>query len=399
MMRVLCVAMGLVGGATIVGMGKETPLCEKSFQEVVAFYRQQGKSDEAAVIYYNKAHPSFYTLFGNDYHKVNDIVKVNSDVTGIVGNIKSLVNQHNTWQRMLREEHYTKCLLRTIERARYEHFYHNKRDCLREKKDDDIFLPEALVLDQLGTFGAIALKKKCVMIHADNPEFVSFFRYNDHLALRTIVQDQFGIERIVKSIKLFADQNKIWKMILNEPYYTQCLLRMIEFEKADRCINERYDAMVHDGGEKIYLREELVLVLLGTPGAIALGKKYITIPARKESLIGFLGNAVCSKTSEQYGCSSTLSVILSKEEDDLDLVKAGLAMGIDPFLLHKNGKGHLLRVAKASGKEKLYDLLVKECSKRIWPLYCLLNDKNNVFGVLPKDVITYLKVFVPRVFI
>jgi hypothetical protein len=109
------------------------------------------------------------------------------------------------------------------------------------------------------------------------------------------------------------------------------------------------------------LHKELAAAVLGTPGAIAYGKQCIQEPEAKKRLENFLFAIVYHGHRE-----SKVSCYLTWEDEDLDVVRAALDMGIDPCIAngstYRRGYGDncgmsLLELAEFMKKTKIVALL------------------------------------------
>lgn len=178
-------------GATVLSM--DVSLSDKSFPEWIEAYKNKGKPIEEAITDYYRENPSFLTLLSYEgYEKVKKMAEVQHDFEHIAGEIKSLANKSRTWKKIVNGEHYTKCLLRIIEREKHglSTFGYDRLIC-----GEGIFLHEELATAILGTPGAIALGKKCIMIPENKDRLIDFlFNIVGHREIRQgkIVEDCFA---------------------------------------------------------------------------------------------------------------------------------------------------------------------------------------------------------------
>jgi hypothetical protein len=180
------------------------------------------------------------------------------------------------------------------------------------------------------------------------------FTIKEHYQLEGIIEKHMsGYEGIVVDIRALAKESNTWKEILDTEYHTEHLLRAID--RRSMQINSKNNFDMSLRCEAQFLHLELAAVVLGTRGAIAFGKKYIQMPEAKQRVVNFLFQLV---SCGHRGNSS--SGYLAWEDEDLDVVRAALDMGIDPCI-NDNNYGSLLITAANVNKPKVVELLLDNC--------------------------------------
>jgi hypothetical protein len=181
-----------------------------------------------------------------------------------------------------------------------------------------------------------------------------------HEELKCIIKEEYSMfEQIAPRIRALAQNDKKWKEIVDTECHTERLLYTINrnLENYARFKNG-FDLCVRNEGCYIYL--ELAAAILGTPGAIKFGTEFIKQDSAKERLKNFLFTIVEYGGSRQGSCE----YCLSWPDEDVDVVKAGLEMGLDPHMLSNAGlfgcaKGKpLLITAAQANKVKVVELLL-----------------------------------------
>lgn len=164
--------------------------------------------------------------------------------------------------------------------------------------------------------------------HKENPSFGELYGPRDAELKRIIKEGHSMFEHIAPKIRTLAEKDKGWKKIVDRACYTEPLFYMIN-RNLDNYAREKsgFDLLVRNEGCYIYL--ELAAAILGTPGAIAFGRECIKQDSSKKRLKGFLFTIVKYGGSRSYSCENCLSW----PDEDVDVVKAGLEMGLDPCML------------------------------------------------------------------
>jgi hypothetical protein len=366
-------------------------------------YEKNGFSIEQAFEDHDRENPSFGQLLYRISGKLHKVVLPQRSFMYIAREVKSLAKTDKDWKKILDGEYNTKCLLRMIEKIRTEdeeRFSRDADECERAVYSEGIYINEEIAAAILGTPGAIALGKKCIMIHENKERLLDFVLSGgggqcyeetvqdslqlsgqaldiaraavamgidpqdsmfdleltqnnnqsflmllggEYRALEKIIKEQHAFERIVFEIKSLAQKNIKWKQVLDSEYHTKSLLRIISKKKPG--INTLgYDRQLCGSGW--YLNEILTTVILGTPGAIELGKKYSMIPENKKELIEFVFNIA---GSQEIRWGKVVEGLFVWPDEDFDVVQAGIAMGIDPHQ-DRSGFGYplLVRAAEAN---------------------------------------------------
>lgn len=171
------------------------------------------------------------------------------------------------------------------------------------------------------------------------------FTIKEHFQLEGIIEKHMsGYEGIVVDIRALAKESNTWKEILDTEYHTEHLLRAIDRRSKQINSKDNFDMFLRCEAQFLHL--ELAAVVLGTRGAIAFGKKYIQMPEAKQRVVNFLFEIV------HYGHQREQDINrLAWEDEDLDVVRAALDMGIEV------GSG-LLRTAARANKPKIVELLL-----------------------------------------
>ena len=193
----------------------------------------------------------------------------------------------------------------------------------------------------------------------ENPSWHQLFQHKQHTELMDIIKTSSSMfEVMVPKIRDLAQKNKNWKKIVNNADHTNYLLHMINRNLDNYALFKNgFDRSVRNEGLYIYL--ELGAALLGTPGAIQCGKGYIEQNSARERLKDFLFKVVQYGGSRPHSCD----MMLSWPDEDRDVVKAGLEMGLDPNMLsnavgwHLGGMPLLIAAAEAN-KAKVVELLL-----------------------------------------
>lgn len=171
-------------------------------------------------------------------------------------------------------------------------------------------------------------------------------------------------EEIAPVLKKIAQQSSSWEEILNDGDGTEQLLDLFDSFAHPSPSAWGFDPSLRGKkcGAEYVLRKELAVAVLGTSGAIACGKKYIQDPEVKKRLENFLFAMVYhGHRGGDIGC------YLEWEDEDLDVVRAALDMGIDPCVAngctYREGYGlgncgmSLLQLAEFMSKPKIAALL------------------------------------------
>jgi hypothetical protein len=183
-----------------------------------------------------------------------------------------------------------------------------------------------------------------------NKENFQLFNIQEHQDLESIISQTDSLfEWIVPDIKALTKKSRNWKEILDTEYHTEHLLCKIDRMLNPFCTKSGFDMDLRCEGR--YLHKELAAALLGTPGAIACGKRYIQMLESKKRLEVFLFDIV------RYGHQGQRTTnYLTWEDEDFDVVRAALDMGIDPRITNSYGTS-LLKVATHADKQKIVELL------------------------------------------
>lgn len=177
-------------------------------------------------------------------------------------------------------------------------------------------------------------------------EFDLFTKKENSEVQAIVVEEDGFFERIVPRIKDLAQKEERWKKIVDNRWATRRLLHSInnhsieEFRKKNPNSKSCYDMRDTQYGFDYDIREgfcerfhdEIVAALLGTPGAIAIGKEvikqsYNDYEAKKRLKKFLFGMLVVGHYSDE---GKSLRWRLSWPDEDLDVLKACLAMGFDP---------------------------------------------------------------------
>ncbi len=161
----------------------------------------------------------------------------------------------------------------------------------------------------------------------EHPSFHELYAPRYEELERIIKEEQSMFEGIAPKIRALAQKDRGWKKIVDRACYTEPLLYMVNRHLDNyACFKNGFDLSVRYEGKYIYL--ELAAVLLGTPGAIAFGREFIKQDSAKKRLKDFLFTVV------QYGHQgNSCTNHLAWPDEDVDVVRAGLEMGLDPCML------------------------------------------------------------------
>lgn len=229
--------------------------------------------------------------------------------------------------------------------------------------------------------------------------FHELFQLKEHKELKVIIERRHSMfESMAPEIRKLAQNNKNWKKILDNKDHTETLLYTINANLSNHGRDKTgFDLNVRNYGRYIYL--ELAAALLGTPGAIKFGKGFIQQDEARERLKDFLFMIVESGDSRPGCCE----MMLSWPDEDVDVVRAGLDMGLDPYM-RSNARGWssggepLLTIAVEAKKDKVVALLLKECWEKRRFAYCALGDRESVLKVLPIETINSIRLLISELF-
>ncbi len=191
----------------------------------------------------------------------------------------------------------------------------------------------------------------------ENPSFHELAA-RTHYELTAIIEKESSMfEGIAPRMRELACKDKYWKKLLDKAYNTEPLLYKINRNLTNYAkYKNGFDMSVRNEGLYIYL--ELAAAILGTPGAIEFGKGYIQQDSAKQRLKNFVFEIV------QYGGQSNrCECMLSWPDEDRDVVRAALDMGLEPDMLSNahgwsDGGVPLLIVATKAQKVKVVELLL-----------------------------------------
>lgn len=205
----------------------------------------------------------------------------------------------------------------------------------------------------------------------ENPSWHQLMQRKEHNELMDIIKTSHSMfECMAPKIRDLAQKNKNWKKIVDNADHTNYLLHMINRNLDNyACYKNGFDLSVRNNGLYIYL--ELGAALLGTPGAIKCGQGYIEQDSTKKRLKDFLFDIVGYGGRNPHSCDNCLSW----PDEDRDVVKAGLEMGLDSNMLSDAEGFHLagmplLITAAGANKMKVVELLLdKGADKEIRSMY------------------------------
>jgi len=196
--------------------------------------------------------------------------------------------------------------------------------------------------------------------------FLDLFTKKEADEVQSIVVEEAGLfECIVPRIKDLAQKEERWKKIVDDRWATGALLHSInmhsrsEFCKKNPDTKWYFDMRTRNGFDHDLrdndgrLHEEIAAALLGTPGAIALGKDCIKYPYNnyeaKKRLQTFVFDVV--RLGHQKDEIKNSRWRLSWPDEDVDVVRAGLAMGLDHNMIDDDFLGGYKRPLLVSAAE------------------------------------------------
>ncbi len=223
----------------------------------------------------------------------------------------------------------------------------------------------------------------------ENPSFYELSVRTDYELTSIIENASSMFESIAPKMRELACKDKYWKKLLDKAYNTEPLLYKINRSLTNYAkYKNGFDMSVRNEGLYIYL--EIAAALLGTPGAIEFGRGYIQQDSAKTRLKNFVFGVVEYGDSRPHSCE----MMLSWPDEDLDVVRAALDMGLEPDMV-SNAHGWtsegvpLLIVAAKANKVKVVELLLDRGADKETKYAFETEYTHDSYGKVPKYVRSY----------